>query len=76
MSRYAAVKMTPETEVTFKVVGKLRDRSGLSKEMADLCANLPIYRVAEGGVDQDDTADQMSDEEDAGLAEKTGAGNN
>ena len=49
------MKMTPQSEVTYKVLDKLHDRSGLSKEMADLCANLPIYRVAQG-----DLADQTN----------------
>lgn len=61
------MKMTPQSEVTYKVVGKLHDRSGLSKEMADLCANLPIYRVAQGDLVQRDTADQTN--ADAGFPE-------
>ena len=54
------MKMTPQSEATYKVVGKLHDRSGLSKEMDDLCANLPIYRVAQGDLVQRDTADQTN----------------
>ena len=54
------MKMTPQSEVTYKVVGKLHDRSGLSKEMVGLCANLPIYRVAQGDLVQSDTDDQIN----------------
>lgn len=54
------MKLTPQSEQKLKVVGKLNDRSGLSSEMADLCANLPIYRVTEGNVNQNDT-DMRSD---------------
>ena len=57
--------MNPQTTATYKAIGKLDDRSGLSQEMADLCANLPIYRV----VKQNDTADQASDSGDAGPAD-------
>jgi len=56
----AAVKLTPQSEKKLKVVGKLSDRSGLSNEMADLCANLTIYQVTEGAVNQND-ADIMND---------------
>jgi len=52
------VTLTPQPLEKLKIVGKLNDRSILSDEMADLCANHPIYRVTE--VDQKD-ADQMSD---------------
>ncbi|XP_078378480.1 uncharacterized protein LOC144661548 [Oculina patagonica] len=49
------VKITkPQTEVTLKVIGTLEDRSELSDEMADLCAKLPIYVVAEGELDSTD----------------------
>ncbi|PFX12126.1 hypothetical protein AWC38_SpisGene23965, partial [Stylophora pistillata] len=34
------------TEIQMKVLGLLDDRSVLSAEMADLCANLPIYVVS------------------------------
>ncbi len=37
-----------------KVIGTLEDRSQLSDEMADLCAKLPIYVVAEGELDSTD----------------------
>ncbi len=37
-----------------KVTGTLEDRSELSDEMADLCAKLPIYVVAEGELDSTD----------------------
>ena len=43
------------------MVGTLEDRSELSDEMAELCAELPIYIVAEGDVDPSDV-DQTSDE--------------
>ena len=55
---------------TYKATGKLDDRSGLSQEMADLCVNLPIYRV----VKQNDIADQTSDSGDADPAEIPGQG--
>ena len=45
----------PQIVVTYKAIGKLGDRSGLSQEMRELCANLPIYRV----VKQNDTADMI-----------------
>ena len=38
----------PQIEVKLKVVGTLEDRSELSDEMEDLCAELPIYFVVEG----------------------------
>ena len=56
--------LTPQGEENLKIVGKLNDRSGLSNEMADLCANHPIYRVTEDDADQNDN-NQMSDPEDA-----------
>ena len=43
------------------MVGTLEDRSELSNEMAELCAQLPIYIVAEGDLDPSDV-DQTSDE--------------
>ncbi|KAL9967599.1 hypothetical protein ACROYT_G025861 [Oculina patagonica] len=48
------VKIKPQTEVKLKVIGTLEDRSQLSDEMADLCAKLPIYVVAEGELDSTD----------------------
>ena len=45
------MKVTPRAEVKLKVVSTLDDRSELSDEMANLCAKLPIYKVAEGEVD-------------------------
>ena len=36
--------------------------------MADLCANLPIYRVTKGRLSQDDTK-ELWDEEEANVAE-------
>lgn len=69
LKKYASVKISPQNEATYKVVGKLDDRSGLSQEMRDLCASLPIYRIAKGDPDQNDTADQMNDAE-LTLAEK------
>lgn len=61
MGRSDAVKLTPQTDIKSKIIGKLNDRSGLSNEMADLCANLPIYRIAEGDVSQSDTNDAVED---------------
>ena len=61
MGRSAAVKLTPQTEIKSKIIGTLNDRSGLSNEMADLCANLPIYRITEGDVSQSDTNDAVED---------------
>ena len=61
MGRSAAVKLTPQTAIKSKIIGKLNDRSSLSNEMADLCANLPIYRVTEGDVSQSDTGDAVED---------------
>ena len=63
------MKMTPQREETFKVVGKLDDRSSLSTEMADLCANLPIYRVVKGDVNQNDMDEMTRDAEDADVTE-------
>ena len=39
------MKITPQTEVRLKAHGTLTDRSHLSREMVNLCAKLPIYRV-------------------------------
>lgn len=52
--------MTTESEENFKAVGKLSDRSGLSDEMKDLCAELPIYRIRKINEKQNDP-DQMED---------------
>ena len=52
--------MTTESEENFKAVGKLSDRSGLSDEMKDLCAELPIYRIRKISEKQNDP-DQMED---------------
>ena len=54
------MKLTPQSVETLRVVGKLNDRSDLTTEMADICANSPIYRVIEGSVNQNDTV-QMND---------------
>ena len=45
------MKVVPRTEVKLKVVSTIDDRSDLSDEMANLCANLPIYEVDEGELD-------------------------
>ena len=63
----------PQTVENFKVVGKLHDRSILSTEMTDLCANLPIYRVAKGRLNQSDT-EETSDDEVHDTAEMPGEG--
>lgn len=60
MQRSADSKATTESEENFKAVGKLSDRSGLSDEMKDLCAELPIYRIRKINEKQND-ADQMED---------------
>ena len=62
------MKINPQNEATYKVVGKLTDRSALSQEMANMCANLPIFRVVKGAPDQNDAAEQMNDA-DLALAE-------
>ena len=47
------------------VVGELEDRSGLSAEMADLCANLPIYVITDGAMNlNDEEADEETDADD------------
>ena len=53
--------MTTTSEESFKVVGKLSDRSDLSDEMKDLCAKLPIYRIRKLEKKQNDDADQIED---------------
>ena len=58
------MNMTPQHQVPYKVIGKLNDRSGLSDEMAELCANQPIYLVRRGDLDQSDTADKVKDQSD------------
>ena len=60
MQKSADSKVTTESEENFKAVGKLSDRSGLSDEMKDLCAELPIYRIRKINEKQND-ADQMED---------------
>ena len=60
MQRSADTKVTTESEENFKAVGKLSDRSGLSDEMKDLCAELPIYRIRKINEKQID-ADEMAD---------------
>jgi len=42
------------SDINLTVVGVLQDRSELSDEMAELCAKLPIYIVAEGDLDPSD----------------------
>ena len=60
MQRSADSKVTTTSEENFKAVGKLSDHSGLSDEMKDLCAELPIYRIRKINEKQND-ADQMED---------------
>ena len=60
MQRSADTKVTTESEENFKAVDKLSDRSGLSDEMKDLCAELPIYRIRKINEKQNDP-DQMED---------------
>ena len=63
---------TTSTEIQKKVVELLDDRSVLSIEMEDLCANLPIYVVVrramkpndkEADVESDKDVDEVNDEE-------------
>ncbi|CAH3130037.1 unnamed protein product, partial [Pocillopora meandrina] len=63
---------TTSTEIQMKVVELLDDRSVLSIEMEDLCANLPIYVVVrramkpndkEADVEYDEDVDEVIDEE-------------
>ena len=64
---------TTSTEIQMKVVGLLDDRSVLSTEMEDLCANQPIYVVVvrrarnsnekEAGVDSDEDVNELVDKE-------------
>ncbi|RMX52351.1 hypothetical protein pdam_00014372 [Pocillopora damicornis] len=63
---------TTSTEIQMKVVELLDDRSVLSIEMEDLCANLPIYVVVrramkpndkEADVESDEDVDEVIDEE-------------
>ena len=42
--------------------------------MADLCANLPIYRVTKGRLSQDDTKELGDGEEEANVAEMPAEG--
>ena len=44
------LKITPSTEAKLKAYGTLTDRSHLSREMVNLCAKLPIYRVTKDDV--------------------------
>ena len=62
MKKSGDSKVTTASEENFKAVGKLiaSDRSGLSDEMKDLCAELPIYRIEKINEKQND-ADQMED---------------
>ena len=60
MKKSADSKVTTASEENFKAVGKLSDRSSLSDEMKDLCAELPIYRIRKINEKQND-ADQMED---------------
>ena len=60
MQRSADSKVTTTSEENFKAVGKLSDHSGLSDEMKDLCAELPIYRIRKINEKQNDP-DQMED---------------
>ena len=55
---------TTSTEIQMKVVGLLDDRSVLSTETVDLCANLPIYVVVRSAMNPNDKqADVESDED-------------
>ena len=60
MQKSADSKVTTASEENFKAIGKLSDRSGLSDEMKDLCAELPIYRIRKINEKQND-ADKMED---------------
>ncbi|KAM7428787.1 hypothetical protein ABFA07_020281 [Porites harrisoni] len=60
VQRSADSKVTTTSEENFKAVGKLSDHSGLSDEMKDLCAELPIYRIRKINEKQND-ADEMED---------------
>ena len=60
MKKSGDSKVTTASEENFKAVGKLSDRSSLSDEMKDLCAELPIYRIRKINEKQND-ADQMED---------------
>ena len=71
---------TTSTEIQMKVVGLLDDRSVLSTEMEDLCANLPIYVVVrrarnsnekEADVESDEDVNELVDEEARGFPEVT-----
>ena len=42
--------------------------------MADLCTNLPIYRVTKGRLSQDDTKELGDEEEEANVAEMPAEG--
>ena len=71
---------TTSTEIQMKVVELLDDRSVLSIEMEDLCANLPIYVVVrrarnsnekEADVESDEDVNELVDEEARGFPEVT-----
>ena len=67
---------TTSTEIQMKVVGLLDDRSVLSTEMEDLCANLPIYVVVRSAMnpndkEADEDVDELVDEEARGFPEVT-----
>ena len=67
---------TTSTEIQMKVVGLLDDRSVLSTEMEDLCANLPIYVVVRSAMnpndkEADEDVDELVDEEARGFPEIT-----
>ncbi|XP_078356986.1 uncharacterized protein LOC144641841 [Oculina patagonica] len=65
-----AVKITPQSEVKLEVFGILKDLSGLSKEMVDLCAGLSVYRVTKGDEDLKQTNDAMEDSDRAQVHAK------
>lgn len=69
MKGNAAVKLTPQSDTKLKADGTLKDRSGLSKEMMDLCAKLQVYRLTKGDVDLKNLKQMNDAEEDAGLAQ-------
>ena len=70
--------MTTTSEENFKAVGKLSDRSGLSDEMKDLCAELPIYRIRkldEKQNDADQTEDNVQQSDELDAPERVARGN-
>ena len=55
---------TTSTEIQMKVVGLLDDRSVLSTEMEDLCANQSIYVIVTRAMSpNDEEVDEVLDEE-------------